>query len=351
VLSSIAWAPYDRKPEGDHGAINTWDRQAYITTVATGQPSYIPAVTEIHHNFIVADGDADGGAVDNDDGSSHYSIHHNFGVYGGAKISNIGGHSQTIHSNVFAFPSVYGPSCLWIGQWTKQGYGPHMYNNTCLQNPGDHYIDFLGNAHCFFADKSSFAPHFHTHDNKIFMNDWHTSTGLISGCLGRPPPPPPSQARPLDSCSQPAPNTSVLNGYENDIHGLYEFPAPSVEICREACANYSYCSTGEWYLSEENPGPVEPGTPPRNLRMLCYLYHLPAIAGPAGKATVRQGANGLHTSFNCSKRLVPPPSTTPYTDWLSYDEWSALGIDNGTTINDLPPVERIIEMGMGVLVV
>jgi hypothetical protein len=48
---------------------------------------------------------------------------------------------------------------------------------------------------------------------------------------------------------------------------------------------------------------------------------------------------------------VPPPSTTPYTDWLSYDEWSALGIDNGTTINDLPPVERIIEMGMGVLVV
>ena len=53
---------------GDHGAINSWDRQAFITTVATGQPSFIPAVTEIHHNFIVADGDADGGAVDNDDG-------------------------------------------------------------------------------------------------------------------------------------------------------------------------------------------------------------------------------------------------------------------------------------------
>jgi hypothetical protein len=79
---------------GDHGAINSWDRQAFITSVATGQPSFIPAVTHIHHNFIVADGNADGGAVDNDDGSSHYSIHHNFAIYGGAKINNIGGHSQ-----------------------------------------------------------------------------------------------------------------------------------------------------------------------------------------------------------------------------------------------------------------
>jgi hypothetical protein len=47
------------------------------------------------------------GAVDNDDGSSHYLIHHNFAIYGGAKINNIGGHAQTIHSNIFAFPSVY----------------------------------------------------------------------------------------------------------------------------------------------------------------------------------------------------------------------------------------------------
>ena len=84
---------------GDHGPINTWDRQAFITTIRTGKPSTVPAVTEIHHNFIVSDGAADGGAVDNDDGSSYYSIHHNFGVYGGAKMDNIGGHSQTVYSN------------------------------------------------------------------------------------------------------------------------------------------------------------------------------------------------------------------------------------------------------------
>ena len=47
---------------GDHAAINTWDRQGYLTDVATaGHPSFVPAVTEIHGNFIVSDGDADGG--------------------------------------------------------------------------------------------------------------------------------------------------------------------------------------------------------------------------------------------------------------------------------------------------
>jgi hypothetical protein len=85
------------------------------------------------------------------------------------------------------------------------------------------------------------------------------------------------------------------------------------------------------------------------LENLCFLYHLPAIAGPAGKATIRQGSNGLHTSFNCSGRLAPVPTQTPYNDWLGFDNWTALGIDNGTTIAELPSTERIIEMGMSLL--
>ena len=36
---------------GDHGAINTWDRQPYVTTVATGEPSFVPAMNKFHHNF------------------------------------------------------------------------------------------------------------------------------------------------------------------------------------------------------------------------------------------------------------------------------------------------------------
>ena len=279
--------------------------------------------------------------------SSHYSIHHNFAIYGGAKINNIGGHSQTIFSNIFAYPSVYGPSCLWVGQWAKPGFGPHMYDNTCILTPGDHYIDLLG--HCFFDLVDSFAPHINTHDNKVLMDDWNTSKGLVSGCFGRPPPPPPPQLRPVSSCTQPYPNTTVNNGYTQDIHGLYEFPAATAEICRETCANYSYCSAGEWYLSEQNPGNVEPGTPPRNQEMLCYLFHLPAIAGPVGVASVRQKPDGLPTSFNCTKGLVPVPKNAPDNGYLNWTDWTALGLDDGTTIAELPPQEDIIAMGMAVL--
>ena len=77
-----------------------------MTTVATGAPSYIPAVTEINNNFIVSNGDADGGAIDNDDGSSHYDEHHNFCVYGGAKMGNIDGHGKSYHNNVNVYVSI-----------------------------------------------------------------------------------------------------------------------------------------------------------------------------------------------------------------------------------------------------
>ena len=80
----------------------------YLTTVKTGKPSYVPATNDFHHNFIVSDGDADGGAIDNDDGSSFYVEHHNFAVYGGAKMGNIDGHGKVTHNNVYAFPNVYG---------------------------------------------------------------------------------------------------------------------------------------------------------------------------------------------------------------------------------------------------
>ena len=59
--------------------------------MATGRPSIVPAETAIHHNFIVSDYDANGGMIDNDDGSSFYDEYQNFGVYGGAKFGNIDG--------------------------------------------------------------------------------------------------------------------------------------------------------------------------------------------------------------------------------------------------------------------
>ena len=53
-------------------AFNSWDRLPYITTVRNGTASTIPAFNEAHHNFIVANYAADGGCLDNDDGSSYY---------------------------------------------------------------------------------------------------------------------------------------------------------------------------------------------------------------------------------------------------------------------------------------
>ena len=327
---------------GDHGAINTWDRQGFITDVATGQPSFIPAVTEIHRNFIVSDGDADGGAVDNDDGSSHYLIHHNFAVYGGAKINNIGGHAQTIHSNVFAFPQVYGPSCLWQNGFVKPGQEAQMYENTCILTPGTHYIYLANSASCNFGYQQTFAPYIRTHHNRVFVANHNISTqGIVAGCPLPPPPPPPQNLRPLSDCSEIFVNTSLSGWYENDVRGLYGVPAASAEECRTLCARNSMCSSGEWYLSEVSPGPTQPGTPPRNQTMLCYLFHLPATVGPLNQTVG-------YSAFSCAKGLVPYAPGTDY--GLDFETWMRMGLDEGTTVDEIPSVPDIIDMGMSVLI-
>eukprot|EP00475_Leptophrys_vorax_P015850 TRINITY_DN2221_c0_g1_i2.p1 TRINITY_DN2221_c0_g1~~TRINITY_DN2221_c0_g1_i2.p1 ORF type:complete len:721 (-),score=206.27 TRINITY_DN2221_c0_g1_i2:490-2652(-) len=63
------------KESGDHGPINSWDRQPFLTDVRDGTPSYTPAMNDIQRNFIIANYGGSQG-FDNDDGSSWYSIHH-----------------------------------------------------------------------------------------------------------------------------------------------------------------------------------------------------------------------------------------------------------------------------------
>ena len=165
---------------GDHGAINTWDRQAFVTTVRDGTPSIVPATNVIHHNFIVADYDADGGMVDNDDGSSFYDEHNNFGVYGGAKMGNIDGHAKASHGNVFAFPNVYGKSCFWHwpGWFPLDGNWERFYDNACIMDgPGQSYVAMPKG--CSFANAST--VHLVTHDNKVFAPD---ADAIVSGCGG-----------------------------------------------------------------------------------------------------------------------------------------------------------------------
>jgi hypothetical protein len=137
------------RESGDHGAFNSWDRLPYITTYNDGTPSTVPKVNNVHNNFIVANYAADGGCLDNDDGSSYYDIHHNLCMYGGHK-QNFDGHSKRSFGNIHVHPQVYGIKCIdeEAEGWTEQyqglpppGYAEEYTDNICiLPKAGDPYI-------------------------------------------------------------------------------------------------------------------------------------------------------------------------------------------------------------------
>jgi hypothetical protein len=91
------------RESGDHGPFNSWDRQPFLTTVRTGEPSMTPAWREIHHNFFI-DNYSPQENVDNDDGSSYYKTHDNFLVYGGNGMKNdFGGHDNHHYNNIYGY--------------------------------------------------------------------------------------------------------------------------------------------------------------------------------------------------------------------------------------------------------
>ena len=101
------------------------------------------------------------------------------------------------------------------------------------------------------------------------------------------------------------------------------------------------CSSGEFYLSSRNPGPTQPGTPPRDPIWLCYLYHLPAVADAA------VGTAPGKFAFNCTENLIPYTTAVDY--GLDFDAWMSLGLDEGTTIEEIPTPEEVVAMGVATL--
>jgi hypothetical protein len=126
----------------DHGPFNSWSRVPYIG--ADG--SSLGAFSELSYNFLVANYGANGGSMDNDDGSSRYRMFSNFWVYGGHK-SDFDGNQKLSYNNVMAFANVYGPVCMGAGMTTK-GSDSHgvpwsegYFNNTCiLSDAGSQYL-------------------------------------------------------------------------------------------------------------------------------------------------------------------------------------------------------------------
>jgi hypothetical protein len=118
----------------DHGPINTWDRQPYLTdSVQRGVPSLWQHVSYIHHNTLI-NNYRSVWPIDHDDGSCFYEDSYNFLVYGGKK--NYLGHSKTDHHEIYVYADsgagdLNGGGCL--GDYNPVR-GVSGWNETWIQN-------------------------------------------------------------------------------------------------------------------------------------------------------------------------------------------------------------------------
>jgi hypothetical protein len=154
----------------DHGPINSWDRQPYLTdAVQPGLPSLWQHESYIHHNTLF-NNYRSVWPIDHDDGSCFYEDSYNFLVYGGKK--DYKGHSKTDHHEIYVYSDLSGggfgsDSCLndynptrgfsgWNETWienictlyqssvpyniencdTASLYVPYLANNTIYIPPG-----------------------------------------------------------------------------------------------------------------------------------------------------------------------------------------------------------------------
>ena len=122
------------RESGDHGPINTWDRQVYVTKVLNGTATYIKAYDNITQNFLISNYQGIW-AVDDDDGSTFYNIFGNFEVYatGGLK-NNFGGHNIRHYGNIFGYVQ---NECMYANNandYQLPGYIDYFNNNICVIN-------------------------------------------------------------------------------------------------------------------------------------------------------------------------------------------------------------------------
>uniref|UniRef100_A0A7S2S791 Right handed beta helix domain-containing protein n=1 Tax=Mucochytrium quahogii TaxID=96639 RepID=A0A7S2S791_9STRA len=113
------------RQSGDHGPINSWDRQIFFTDLA----GFKSLPTEISRNFIIANYGGSQG-VDNDDGSAWYNIHHNF-FYGEGLKQDYGGHDSVYDSNLNVVHKYDGQNC--VNTWAFISNHSHVFsNNKCI---------------------------------------------------------------------------------------------------------------------------------------------------------------------------------------------------------------------------
>jgi hypothetical protein len=152
----------------DHGPINSWDRQPYLTDSAQrGLPSLWQHVSYIHHNLLF-NNYRSVWPIDHDDGSCFYEDSYNFLVYGGKK--NYLGHSKTDHHEIYVYSDLSGGgfgsgNCLndYNPQPGASGWNETWVNNICTlySSPVPYNIDHCDTASLFvpyLANNTIYIP-------------------------------------------------------------------------------------------------------------------------------------------------------------------------------------------------
>lgn len=135
------------RESADHGPINSWDRQPFITTVLNGTPSSQMAWRDVTRNVVISNY---GGfkEVDNDDGSLFYRIHHNLMVYGWGQKFKCGGIES--FNNVKAFISLGGR--FDVGCTTSpSAFFPNLWHNDTMVHLGNTNFSY---RNCWGSDDS-----------------------------------------------------------------------------------------------------------------------------------------------------------------------------------------------------
>jgi hypothetical protein len=115
------------RESGDHGAINSWDRQPFLWDTS-GRYAFDTPPTRIHRNLILANYGASQG-VDSDDGSSFYHVQDNVFWGDGAKM-DYGGHDSLFTHNLILVRPYDGQNCY--NMWTfKPGHAHRFTDNVC----------------------------------------------------------------------------------------------------------------------------------------------------------------------------------------------------------------------------
>merc|ERR1712048_1544292 len=152
------------RESGDHGPFNSWDRQPYLTSVRTGEPSMQMEWREIHHNFLLDNFSPQEG-VDNDDGSAYYYTHDNFMVYGKQGLkSDFGGHDNHHVNNIYA----YVERAMWSHTHTLSGHENRFAGNKVFMTG----VEIGKNMFTIMHSNEYYTPNGTVIENGMSLVDW-----------------------------------------------------------------------------------------------------------------------------------------------------------------------------------